>query len=49
VDRNSTDHFSEARKNMHSILVGKPAGKRQLEKFRHKWEYIIKVGFKETG
>jgi hypothetical protein len=49
VERSSTDHLSEVRKNTNSILAGKPAGKGQLEKLRNKWEYTIKVGFKETG
>jgi hypothetical protein len=48
VDRSNTDHLSKVRKNTHSILVGKPAGKEQLEKLNYKWGYTIKVGFKET-
>ena len=48
VDRSNTDHLLEVRQNTHSISVGKPAGKEQLEKLNHKWEYTIEVGFKET-
>jgi hypothetical protein len=45
VDRSNPDHLSEVRKNTHSILVRKPAGKGQLDE----WEYNIQVGSKETG
>ena len=49
VDRSNTDHLSEVSKNTHSILVGKPEGKEQLEKLRHKWECTVKVSLKDTG
>jgi len=49
MERSSTDNLPEVTENTHITLVGKTAGKGQLEKLRHKWEYSIKVGFKETG
>ena len=30
-------------------LVGKPEGKRLLGRFRHRWEYDIKMDLKEMG
>jgi hypothetical protein len=30
-------------------LVGKPEGKRALERTRHKWEYNINMDLKEIG
>jgi hypothetical protein len=29
--------------------VGKPEGKRPLGRFRHRWEYDIKMDLKEMG
>jgi hypothetical protein len=34
---------------MYSLLVGKPAGKRPMEKFRHRWEDNIKMYLQEVG
>jgi hypothetical protein len=34
----------EERRNAHMILVGKPEGKRQLGRPRHRWEDNITVG-----
>jgi hypothetical protein len=31
------------------FLVGKPEGKRILERTRHKWEYNINMDLKEIG
>jgi hypothetical protein len=36
-------------KNMHTLLVGKLEGKRQLEKPRRKWADNIKMNFVEAG
>jgi hypothetical protein len=36
-------------RNAYKILAGKPERKRRLRRSRHKWEDIIKIGFKETG
>jgi len=33
----------------HRDLVGKPEGKRQPGRSRHKWDDIIKMGFQELG
>jgi hypothetical protein len=30
------------------VLVGKPEGRRQLERLRHKWEDNIKMGFRKV-
>jgi hypothetical protein len=32
--------------NAYRILVGKPEGKRQLGRPRHRWAYNIKVGLR---
>jgi hypothetical protein len=34
---------------VHWVLVGKPDGKRQLGRPRHRWEDNIKVDFQEVG
>jgi hypothetical protein len=31
------------------VLVGKPEGRRPLERPRHRWEDIIKVDLREVG
>jgi hypothetical protein len=38
-----------AKRNAHSILVGKPGGKRPLERRRHTSEDNIKMDLRETG
>ena len=39
----------EQSRNAHKILVGKPAGKRCLERPRRIWEDNIKMDLRETG
>ena len=34
---------------MHSVLVGKPEGKRQLARLRFRWEDNIKMDIQEVG
>jgi hypothetical protein len=34
---------------MHSMLVGKPEGKRPLGRPRHRWEDNIKIDLREVG
>jgi hypothetical protein len=34
---------------MHRVLVGKPEGKRPLERPRCRWEYEIKMDLQEIG
>ena len=34
---------------MHRVLVGKPEGKRPLERPRHRWEGNIKMDLQEVG
>jgi len=36
-------------KNAYKILVGKPDGKRQLRRPRHKWEDNIRMDLPERG
>jgi hypothetical protein len=36
-------------RNMYGVLVGKPEGKRPLERPRHRWEDIIKMDCREIG
>jgi hypothetical protein len=36
-------------RNMYRILMGKPKGKRTLEKPRRRWEYGIKMDLQEIG
>jgi hypothetical protein len=35
--------------NAHSILVGKPVGKRPLKRHRHRWEDNIGMNLREIG
>jgi hypothetical protein len=35
-------------RNVYRVLVGKPKGKRPLERPRHRWEDGIKMDFRET-
>jgi hypothetical protein len=37
------------RGGVYRILVGKPEGKRPLERARHRWEDNIKIGLQEVG
>jgi hypothetical protein len=37
------------RRVVHSILVGKPKGKRPLWRSRHRWEDNIKIDLQEVG
>jgi hypothetical protein len=41
-------HMGEGR-GVYRVLVGKPEGKRQLGKPRHRWEDNIKVDLQEVG
>jgi hypothetical protein len=36
-------------RNVYRVLVGKPEGKRPLERPRRRWEYGIKMGLGEIG
>jgi hypothetical protein len=36
-------------KDESGVILGKPRGKRQLERPRHKWEHSIKMDLKERG
>jgi hypothetical protein len=36
-------------RNAYKILVGKPGGKRKLQKLRRRWNNNIKMDLKETG
>jgi hypothetical protein len=36
-------------RNMYRVLVGKPEGKRPLERPRHRWEDGIKMDLREIG
>jgi hypothetical protein len=36
-------------RNVYRVLVGKPEGKRPLERPRHRWENGIKMDLKEIG
>jgi hypothetical protein len=36
-------------RNLYRVLVGKPEGKRPLERPRHRWEDGIKMDLRETG
>jgi hypothetical protein len=36
-------------RGVYRVLVGRPEGKRPLERFRHKWEDDIKMDLRETG
>jgi len=37
------------RRGVHRVLVGKPEGKRPLERPRHRWEDNIKMDLQEVG
>ena len=37
------------RRGVHRVLVGKPEGKRQLGRPRHRWEHNIKMDLREVG
>jgi hypothetical protein len=36
-------------RNAYNILVQKPEGKRSLGKLKCRWEYNIRIDFRETG
>jgi hypothetical protein len=36
-------------RNVYRVLVGKPEGKRPLERPRRRWENGIKIDFREIG
>jgi hypothetical protein len=36
-------------RGVYRVLVGRPEGKRPLERFRHRWEDNIKMNLKEIG
>jgi hypothetical protein len=36
-------------RNVYTVLVGKPEGKRPLERPRRRWEYGIKMDLREIG
>jgi len=36
-------------RDVHRVLVGKPEGKRQLGRPRHRWEDNIKMDLQEVG
>jgi hypothetical protein len=36
-------------RNLYRVLVGKPEGKRPLERPRRRWEYGIKMDLRDTG
>jgi hypothetical protein len=36
-------------RNVYRVLVGKPKGKRPLERTRHRWEDRIKMDLREIG
>jgi hypothetical protein len=36
-------------RNAQNILVGKPEGKRSLERPRHRWEYNTRMDLREIG
>jgi len=39
----------EERRGIYRVLVGKPEGKRPLERRRHSWEDNIKMDLQEVG
>jgi hypothetical protein len=47
MDRENSMHGKK--RNACRILVWKPEGERPLEKPRHRWEYNIKMDFREIG
>jgi hypothetical protein len=36
-------------RNLYKVLMGKPAGKRSLERPRRRWEDGIRMDLRETG
>jgi hypothetical protein len=42
-------HAWERGRNVYRVLVGKPEGKRSLERPRCRWEDGIKMNLRETG
>jgi hypothetical protein len=36
-------------RNVYTVLMGKPEGKRQLERPRHRWEDGIRIDLKKIG
>jgi len=38
----------EERENLHEILVRKSEGTRPIRRYRHRWEFNIKLYIKET-
>jgi hypothetical protein len=36
-------------RNVYRVLVGKPEGKRPLERLRHRWEEWIRMDLRERG
>jgi hypothetical protein len=42
------EHMGEER-NVYKVLMGKPEGKRPLERPRHRWEYGIRMDLREIG
>jgi hypothetical protein len=41
-------HVARMGRNVHRVSVGKPKGKRPLEKFRNRWKNDIKMYLKEV-
>ena len=39
----------EQSRNAYRVLVGKPEGKRPLERLRRRWKYNIKMDLREVG
>jgi len=37
------------RRGVYRVLVGKPEGKKQLGRFRHRWEDNINIDLQEVG
>jgi hypothetical protein len=44
----NVEHMVEGR-NVYRVLVGKPEGKRLLERLRHRWEVGIKMDLRGIG
>jgi len=36
-------------RSAYNILVGKPEGKRPIERHRHRWEFNIRMNIRERG
>jgi hypothetical protein len=36
-------------RNVYRVLVGKPEGKRPIERAKHRWEYANKMDLREIG